>query len=203
MEALRRAGSARQSILSMAKQEKWVGRFVGVPGNSSASYLCSRGDSQVPANAHKLTVSRHPWQIGRCWYFLQSSEYSIFPPWSILNSLRFRPSSVVGITVHWLLLFNYSPNINWASPMLSTALVSRYIVVNFFFFLLLWKYYWTQPSSFSICLTQASVSNAKWQAAVFKISFVINVEFRAHGTMGISYEWRLRDLNVSSHAAKT
>ena len=124
----------------MAKQEKWVGRFVGVPGNSSASCSCSIGDSQVPANAHKLTVSRYPWQIGRCWYFLQSSEYSIFPPWSILNSLRFRPSSVVGITVHWSLLFNYSPNINWASPMLSTALVSRYIVVNFFFFFF-FRYY--------------------------------------------------------------
>jgi len=28
---------------------------VGVPGNSSASCSCSIGDSQVPANAHKLS----------------------------------------------------------------------------------------------------------------------------------------------------
>lgn len=51
-------------------------------------------------------------------------------------------------------------------------------------------------------MTQALVSNAKWQVAAFKISFAITVEFRAHGTMGRSYEWRLRDRNANLHALK-
>lgn len=160
---------------------------MGVPGNSSVSCSFSIGDSQVPANAHKLICKQTP---------LADKQMLIFPPlqvniviwspWSVLSRLAGACDSFQKVGSHhshWSLLFIYSTNTNWAPPLPDSTLVSgdiqQWISCHYGNFIE------HSSSSFSTMLAsklQSTMPNERqW---CLKFSFAITVKFEVHGAVG-------------------